>query len=116
MSDITQQLSGLIKSELKAKDFRTGSKGFFGSAKITTADGTRYQAQAQAVLVGSKDNTKAKVQASAEEITAALTDLVQRGVPAIAFKTGNSGYRTQGQVEAHGQHYQASVQAVQLGA
>ena len=66
MSDITQPLAGLIKSGLEPKDFRTGSKGFFASDKITTADGTRYQAQAQAILIGSKGNPKAKVQASTE--------------------------------------------------
>jgi autotransporter translocation and assembly factor TamB len=116
MSDITQQLSGLIKSDLKAKDFKTGSKGFFGSAKITGADGTRYQAHAQAVLIGSKGDPKARARASVAEISAALTGLVQEGVPAADFKTGNTGYRTQGKVEAHGQRYQVNVQAVKLAA
>jgi hypothetical protein len=116
MSDITAQLSGLIKTDLKAKDFKTGSKGFFGSAKVTGADGTRYQAQAQAVLIGSKDDPKAKTRASVEEIRAALTSLVQDGVPAASFNSGNTGYRTTGKVEAHGQRYQASIQAVKLAA
>jgi len=67
-----------------------------------------------AVLIGSKDNPKVKVSATADEITAALADLVQAGVPACQFKSGKTGYRTQGKAEAHGQRYQVSIQAVRL--
>ena len=114
MSDITQLLAGLIKSGLERKDFRTGSKGFFAQDKITTTGGDRYQAQAQAVLIGSKDNPKAKVAASADEIRAALTAMIPEDLPEREFSTGRTGYRAQGQVEAHGQRFQASVQAVRL--
>lgn len=113
MSDIGQALVNMIKAELGAKKFATGSKGFYANGKIT-ADGDRYQASVMAVLIGSKDNPKARVAASAEEITAALTGMVQAGVPACQFRTGKAGYRTQGKAEAHGQRFQASVQAVRL--
>lgn len=36
-----------------AKDFKTGSKGFFGNGKIEI-EGKRYQAQVQLVEIGSK--------------------------------------------------------------
>lgn len=114
MSDITQPLAGLIKSGLGPKDFQTGSKGFFASDKITTADGARYQAQAQAVLIGSKDNPKVKVRATTEEIQAALAAMVPAELPERQFSTGRTGYRVQGKIEAHGQRFQASVQAVRL--
>jgi hypothetical protein len=110
---ITQELANLVKSELGAKDFSTGSKGFYGSGKITV-DGARYQANAQAVLVGSKQDPKAKVKATTAEAVAALTGLIEQGVPARTFKTGKIGYRTQGKVEAHGQKFQVSAQAVKL--
>jgi len=66
------------------------------------------------VLLGSKGNPRVKVQASTEEITAALTVMIQAGVPACEFRSGNTGYRVQGKVEAHGQRFQASAQAVRL--
>lgn len=113
MSDIHQALANMIKAETGPKKFSTGSKGFYANGKITV-DGARYQASAMAVLIGSKDNPKARVAASTEEITAALTDMVQAGVPACQFKTGKAGYRTQGKAEAHGQRFQVSVQAVRL--
>ncbi len=113
MSDVSQELAALVKSELAAKTFSTGSKGFHANGKITL-DGARYQANAMAVLLGSKGNPRVKVQASAEEITAALTAMIQAGVPACQFRSGNSGYGVQGKVEAHGQRFQASAQAVRL--
>lgn len=36
------------------KDFKTGSKGFFGNGKVEI-DGKRYQVQFQAVEIGSKN-------------------------------------------------------------
>lgn len=38
---------------LPAKDFKTGSKGFYANGKIEI-DGKRYQAQIQLVEIGSK--------------------------------------------------------------
>jgi hypothetical protein len=110
---ISQELVNLVKSELGTKKFSTGSKGFFGSGKIMV-DGVRYQVNAQAVLVGSKQDPRAKVRATIAEAVAALTSLIEQGIPARTFSTGRIGYRTQGKVEAHGQQFQASVQAVQL--
>jgi hypothetical protein len=46
------------KLVLNPKDFKTGSKGFFGMDKLTIA-GKRYQVQAQLVEIGSKE-AKAK--------------------------------------------------------
>jgi len=38
---------------LEPKRFATGSRGYYGTRKITVA-GERYQVQAQAVLIGSR--------------------------------------------------------------
>ena len=46
---------------LPAKDFKTGSKGFFANGKLEI-EGKRYQAQFQLVEIGSK-----KVEASGQE-------------------------------------------------
>jgi hypothetical protein len=113
MSDVNQELATLVKSELAPKKFSTGSKGFYANGKLIF-DGARYQANVMAVLLGSKDNPRARVQASAEEITAALTAMIEAGVPACTFRSGKTGYRVQGKVEAHGQRFQASAQAVRL--
>jgi hypothetical protein len=113
VSTVGQELVNLVKSELAAKRFSTGSKGFFATEKITV-DGQRYQAQAQAVLIGSKDNPRVEVQASTAEIISALTTLIQDDLAAVEFKSGKSGFRVQGKLQAHGQRFQASVQAVKL--
>ena len=45
------QLLGMLT--LPAKDFKTGSKGFYANGKVEI-DGKRYQAQIQLVEIGSK--------------------------------------------------------------
>ncbi|MDQ1281246.1 MAG: hypothetical protein QG670_2511 [Thermoproteota archaeon] len=45
-----------LELELKEKEFSTGSKGFWASNKLVMDDGSRYQIQVQAVLIGSKDS------------------------------------------------------------
>jgi len=107
-------LASLVKAQLQQKAFSTGSKGFYGQDKIVVG-GRRYQAQVQAVLVGSKGNPRVKVQANAEQAKAALvTELIDKGLEAKAFSTGKTGYRTQGKVQIGDQTYQASAQAVLL--
>jgi hypothetical protein len=113
MSTISHELTILVKENLAAKEFSTGSKGFYATGKLTH-EGDRYQANAQAVLIGSKADPKAKVTATTAELVEALTALIGQGVPARTFSTGSTGYRTQGKVEAHGQRFQVSVQAVRL--
>lgn len=75
----------------------------------------RYQAQAQAVLIGSKADPSATVDATTDEITAALAGLVASGLAPRTFRTGRTGHWVTGKVEAHGQRFQAGVQAVRLG-
>lgn len=41
------------------KDFKTGSKGFYGQAKLEI-EGKRYQVQVQMVEIGSKERAKAE--------------------------------------------------------
>jgi hypothetical protein len=111
--DINQALVTMVEAELGPKKFSTGSKGFFATGKVT-ADGVRYQANAQAVLVGSKGNPRAKVEATTEEIAAALAAFVKDELAGRTFSTGRTGYRADGKIQAHGQRFQASAQAVRL--
>ncbi|MFI0454458.1 hypothetical protein [Actinomadura sp. 6N118] len=74
MSDnghLTQTMANMVKSSLAPKQFSTGSKGFFATGKVEVG-GRRYQAQVQAVLIGSKNDPKAKVRASLDEAQAPL--------------------------------------------
>ncbi len=41
------------------KEFKTGSRGFFGNGKVEI-DGKRYQVQIQLVEIGSKKETESK--------------------------------------------------------
>lgn len=114
MSQMADKLIELVKEEIAPKEFSTGSKGFFANDKITV-DGNRYQAQARAVLIGSKDDPKAKVQATPDEITAALAGLIEDELDEEkVFSSGRTGAFAQGKFKAHDQRFQASAQAVLL--
>ena len=107
-------LTGLVKGRLAKREFSTGSKGFFGQDKIEVA-GKRYQAQVQAVLIGSKGNPKMRAMATDDQVKAALiAGLIDKGVPARDFSSGKSGFRAQGKIQVGDETYQASVQAVLL--
>ena len=107
-------LTGLVKGRLDKREFSTGSKGFFGQDKIEVG-GRRYQAQAQAVLIGSKNNPKMRVMATDDQVKAAvIAGLIDKGVRAREFSSGKSGFRAQGKVQVGDETYQASVQAVLL--
>ena len=111
-SAVQDALTTLVKTRLAPKDFRTGSKGFFGQDKIEVG-GKRYQAQATMTLIGSKYNPEAKARATVDQAQAALiADLIGKGVPARQFSTGNTGFRAQGKVPVGDETYQVSVQAV----
>lgn len=56
----TIQLQGAKQEFILAKkDFKTGSKGFFGQGKMM-AGGKNYQVQVQCVEIGSKPKEKQK--------------------------------------------------------
>jgi hypothetical protein len=112
---VTDALAGLVKTRLAYKPFSTGSKGFFGQDKITV-DGKTYQAQVQAILIGSKANPEMEVRANTEQVKAALTaGLIANGVPPTNFvKSGKTGYRAQAKVTIGDETYQSQVQAVLL--
>lgn len=112
--DITQALVNMIKAELVGpREFSTGSSGFHASAKIMI-DGVKYQTQAQAILIGSKADPAMQVFATVDEIAVVLAGLVVDQLQARRFSTGRTGYRADGKTQAHGQRFQASVQAVRL--
>ena len=107
-------LTGLVKGRLGKREFSTGSQGFYGQDKIE-AGGRRFQAQAQAVLIGSKNNPKMRAMATDDQVKAAvIAGLIDKGVPAREFSSGKSGFRAQGKVQVGDETYQASVQAVLL--
>jgi len=49
------EVVGMLVADVK--DFKTGSRGFFGTGKIVI-DGKRYQTQVQLVEIGSKPKEK----------------------------------------------------------
>jgi len=50
--DETGKLVGV--GALEPKEFKTGSKGYYCSTKLTTPDGKRYQVSCNLVEIGSK--------------------------------------------------------------
>ncbi|MCP2341142.1 hypothetical protein [Actinomadura rupiterrae] len=110
---LAQAMENMVKASLAAKAFRTGSTGFFATGKIEVG-GRRYQAQVMAVLIGSKDDPKAKVHADVDQARSALAALLRDGLVPAQFKSGKRGYRMQGKAEIGDQRFQCSAQAVQL--
>ncbi|WP_157430250.1 hypothetical protein [Actinomadura oligospora] len=108
-----EALAGMISAGLERRNFSTGSKGFHAFGRIVL-DGISYQAQAQAILVGSKGDPELVPEASTEEIGTALVDLASRALTPKDFRSGRSGFLANGKVTVRGQRYQANVQAVRL--
>lgn len=114
---VATRLGAMATDEVAPKAFSTGSKGFFGSGKITV-EGVRYQAQVSAILVGSNKDEKAKVKASLADVSARLVpfieeNLTERGA-AKPFSSGKTGFHGQGKITVDGQTFQVGVQAVKL--
>jgi hypothetical protein len=57
LKDSEGKLIGMITAS--AKDFKTGSKGFYGNGKLEV-DGKRYQTSVQLVEIGSKPKVESK--------------------------------------------------------
>ncbi|MEV5576596.1 hypothetical protein AB0L06_41765 [Spirillospora sp. NPDC052269] len=108
-----EALAGMISNRLEQRTFNTGSKGFHAFGRVVL-EGISYQAQAQAILVGSKGDPELTPEASTEEIGTALVDLTSRALAHKNFRSGRSGYLANGKVTVRGQRYQANVQAVRL--
>lgn len=59
-AELKQQTGELISVvTLPPKEFKTGSKGFFGMTKVEV-EGKRYQVQIQMVEIGSKKQSEEK--------------------------------------------------------
>jgi hypothetical protein len=112
-NDIVQAMTGMVSADLCEKEFSTGSKGFFAQGKFTVG-GVRYQAQAMAVLIGSKADPTAKVSAARDEMAGAVAKLVRAGLEAKEFSSGKHGYRAAGKIPVSEQRFQVSAQAVAL--
>jgi hypothetical protein len=112
---IDESLTNLVKSQMEPKTFpSTGSKGFHCSDKFLVS-GQRYQASAQAVLIGSKKNPKMRARATADQVQAAIiANLIEPGVESKNFHSGRTGYYGQGKIRVGDESYQAAVQAVLL--
>ena len=96
------------------KVFSSGSQGFYRQGKIRLADGTRYQAQVSAVLIGSKHDLTVGMTTNREDIGFAAGPLVD-SIEAKTFRTGRLGYYGQGKVKVGPERFQVSLQAVQIG-
>lgn len=99
---------------LQFKVFSSGSQGFFRQGKFVSATGSRYQAQATAVLIGSKQDLTIQVEASGEEVAYAFIPVI-KAVEAKVFRTGRSGFYGQGKLLVRNERYQGALQAVEIG-
>jgi hypothetical protein len=114
MSDVTQKLVGLVLASLEPKTFSSGSKGFRAAGKVTAGD-ARYQAQVQAVLIGSKDDPTIQVEATPVKAAEVLAAFAGDHLKPKTFSTGRTGFFASGKTEIGGQRYQVQAQAVLLG-
>lgn len=103
-----------LLDRLSHKIFSTGSQGFFGQSKINTSDGRRYQAQVSAVLIGSKNDPRISIQASAEAIAYEIQTLLDSLHPK-SFRSGRTGLYANSKVRVGEERYQVAVQAVEIG-
>jgi hypothetical protein len=114
MNDVTQKMVGLVMASLGPRTFSSGSKGFRAAGKLAAGD-ARYQAQAQAVLIGSKDDPTIQVEATPVEAAQALAAFTGDQLKPKTFSTGRTGFFASGKADIGGQRYQVQAQAVLLG-
>lgn len=110
--ELRMAFQGLL-DHLTFKVFSSGSQGFFVQGKITFG-GDRYQAQVTAVLIGSKRNLTVDVHATRDEVAYELTPLLDQ-LEAKRFKTGRTGFYTNGKAQVGAERFQVGIQAVQIG-
>ena len=101
-----------VARDVVRKDFATGSKGFHAQGKLVI-DGGRYQAQVQAILVGSKTDPAARMIVKDEAMRQALATFAEDMAPRV-FSSGKAGWYIQGKINVGGQRFQSSAQAVLL--
>lgn len=111
---VDDALASQVKDLLEYKVFPgSGSRGFYCQGRIA-AGGKQYQASAQAVLIGSKNDPRMQVTATGEQAKDAVSGLIRAGLPAKSFRSGKTGYYAAGQLAIAGQPYQVQAQAVLL--
>ena len=110
LSDRFRDLSDFLEFKL----FSSGSQGFYCQGKIKLNDGTRFQAQVTAVLIGSKNDMTINMIASGEDIGFALIPVFKK-LDAKTFKTGRTGFYASGKAQVGTERFQVGVQAIQIG-
>lgn len=107
---MTANASSIVLA-MAPKSATTGSKGFYASEKVVI-DGKRYQGQASAWLIGSKNDPKAVVTTPQSVITEALSALA---VAPKVFQSKKRGFYGCTKILGHNnERYQATVQLVEL--
>ena len=110
LSDRFRDLSNFLEFKL----FSSGSQGFYCQGKIKLDDGTRYQSQVTAVLIGSKNDLTINMVTSREDIGFALIPVFKK-LEAKTFKTGRTGFYASGKAQVGTERFQVGIQAIQIG-
>lgn len=98
---------------LEFKVFSSGSQGFYKQRKVQLADGTRYQTQVTAVLIGSKADITANVGSSPDDVAFGASALLDN-LEAKTFRTGRVGYYVAGRIGVGTERFQVGMQAVRI--
>ena len=102
-----------LLDHLQYKEFSSGSRGFYCQGKVKLADGSRYQSQVTAVLIGSKQDPTLNVTADAADVSYAIHPLVG-DMESKEFKTGRVGFFTNGKIQVGTDRFQVMCQAVKI--
>ena len=111
--DVLKRLMIAFCDRLEFKLFSSGSQGFYRQGKLVVDTGRRFQSQVTAVLIGSKNNPLAKVDASSEELSFALRPIIDAIEPKV-FRTGRVGFYASGKATVGQERFQVAIQAVEI--
>lgn len=102
-----------LLDHLQYKLFSSGSQGYYVQGKLKLPNGIRYQAQATATLIGSKNDLTVNLVATRDQMIGLLTEKLALLQPKT-FRTGRVGYYGNLKLQVGAEKFQVALMAVQL--
>lgn len=103
----------LLLEHLQYKLFSSGSQGYYVQGKLSLRGGKKFQAQATAILIGSKANLAVSIHATRAQMVAEMESKLDFLKPKN-FSTGRVGYYGNLKIQIGSERFQVAIMAVEI--